>query len=306
MENLQKFPKEYFEACIYDEAHHTSAESFKRVMDYFTPKFTLGMTATPDKRDDNVEGRNIYEIFNHNIAYEIRLQQAMEEDLLCPFHYFGITDLHMISDEGKTKEEQLENFRYLTSDERVKYVMDQAKYFGYSGERVKGLIFCSRIEEARELSRKFNEHGWRTMALSGADSEEERARAIERLTMDVQSEDDDYLDYLITVDIFSEGTDIVEVNQVIMLRPTQSPIVFIQQLGRGLRKAEGKEYVVILDFIGNYKNNFMIPIALSGDRSYNKDNIRRYLREGSRVIPGASTIHFDSIRRKLLSFFEND
>ena len=100
--------------------------------------------------------------------------------------------------------------------------------------------------------------------------------------------------------------DIVEVNQVIMLRPTQSPIVFIQQLGRGLRKAEGKEYVVILDFIGNYKNNFMIPIALFGDRSYNKDNIRRYLREGSRVIPGASTIHFDSIRRKLLSFFEND
>ena len=222
----------------------------------------------------------------------------MEEDLLCPFHYFGITDLHMISDEGKTKEEQLENFRYLTSDERVKYVVDQAKYFGYSGERVKGLIFCSRIEEARELSRKFNEHGWRTMALSGADSEEERARAIERLTMDVQSEDDDYLDYLITVDIFSEGTDIVEVNQVIMLRPTQSPIVFIQQLGRGLRKAEGKEYVVILDFIGNYKNNFMIPIALSGDRSYNKDNIRRYLREGGRVIPGASTIHFDEISRK--------
>ena len=124
--------------------------------------------------------------------------------------------------------------------------------------------------------------------------------------MDVQSEDDDYLDYLITVDIFSEGTDIVEVNQVIMLRPTQSPIVFIQQLGRGLRKAEGKEYVVILDFIGNYKNNFMIPIALFGDRSYNKDNIRRYLREGSRVIPGASMIHFDLIRRKLLSFFEND
>ena len=124
--------------------------------------------------------------------------------------------------------------------------------------------------------------------------------------MDVQSEDDDYLDYLITVDIFSEGTDIVEVNQVIMLRPTQSPIVFIQQLGRGLRKAEGKEYVVILDFIGNYKNNFMIPIALFGDRSYNKDNIRRYLREGSRVITGASMIHFDSIRRKLLSFFEND
>ncbi|MBQ6886454.1 MAG: DUF3427 domain-containing protein [Lachnospiraceae bacterium] len=297
-ENLERFPRDYFDACIYDEAHHTSAGSYKRVMDYFTPEFTLGMTATPDKRDDNIEGRNIYEIFDHNIAYEIRLQQAMDEDLLCPFHYFGITDLAMISDEGNSKEEQLENFRYLTSNERVKYVMEQAAYFGYSGDRVKGLIFCSRIDEARELSKKFNEQGLRTIALSGADSEETRAEAIERLTMDMQSEDDDYLDYIITVDIFSEGTDIVEVNQVIMLRPTQSPIVFIQQLGRGLRKASEKEYVVILDFIGNYKNNFMIPIALSGDRSYNKDNIRRYLMEGGRVIPGASTIHFDEISRK--------
>ena len=297
-ENLERFPRDYFDACIYDEAHHTSAGSYKRVMDYFTPEFTLGMTATPDKRDDNIEGRNIYEIFDHNIAYEIRLQQAMEEDLLCPFHYFGITDLAMISDEGNSREEQLENFRYLTSDDRVRYVMEQASYFGYSGERVKGLIFCSRIDEAKELSKKFNEQGLKTVALSGADSEETRAEAIERLTMDVQSEEDDYLDYIITVDIFSEGTDIVEVNQVIMLRPTQSPIVFIQQLGRGLRKASEKEYVVILDFIGNYKNNFMIPIALSGDRSYNKDNIRRYLMEGGRVIPGASTIHFDEISRK--------
>ncbi len=100
------------------------------------------------------------------------------------------------------------------------------------------------------------------------------------------------------MEILNEGVDIVEVNQVIMLRPTQSPIVFIQQLGRGLRKAEGKEYVVILDFIGNYTNNFMIPIALSGDRSYNKDTIRRYVIEGGRVIPGASTVHFDEVSRK--------
>lgn len=297
-ENLQKFHRKYFDACIYDEAHHTSADSYKKIMDYFEPEFTLGMTATPDKRDDQIAGRNIYEIFDHNIAYEIRLQQAMEEDLLCPFHYFGITDLSLISDEGRSKEEQLKNFRYLTSDERVKYVMEQAAYFGYSGNRVKGLIFCSRIEEAQELSKKFNERGWHTIALSGADSEEVRAEAIERLTMEIQSEEDDYLDYIITVDIFSEGTDIVEVNQVIMLRPTQSPIVFIQQLGRGLRKSAGKEYVVVLDFIGNYKNNFMIPIALSGDRTYNKDNVRRYLMEGGRMIPGASTIHFDEISRK--------
>ena len=96
------------------------------------------MTATPDKRDDNLEGRNIYEIFNHQIAYEIRLQDAMEEDLLCPFHYFGITDLEVIADEAKGAEEKLENFRYLTSDERVANVMKQAEFFSYSGDRVKG------------------------------------------------------------------------------------------------------------------------------------------------------------------------
>lgn len=114
------------------------------------------------------------------------------------------------------------------------------------------------------------------------------------------------LDYILSVDIFSEGTDIIEVNQVIMLRPTQSPIVFIQQLGRGLRKAEGKEYVVVLDFIGNYRNNFMIPIALSGDRTYNKDTVRHYVTEGSRIIPGSSTLHFDEIsKKKIFSSIDN-
>ena len=128
----------------------------------------------------------------------------------------------------------------------------------------------------------------------------ERQNAFERLAMneDEATADNQPLDYIFSVEILNEGVDIVEVNQVIMLRPTQSPIVFIQQLGRGLRKATGKEYVVILDFIGNYNNNFMIPIALSGDRTYNKDNIRRYIMEGGRVIPGASTVHFDEISRK--------
>ena len=294
-ETLQRYSRQRFDAIVIDEAHHSAANSYKKVLDYFQPKLWLGMTATPDKRDDNLEGRNIYEIFNHQIAYEIRLQDAMEEDLLCPFHYFGITDLDLIADGGKSSEERIENFRHLTSDERVENVMKQARYFGYSGERVKGLIFCSRIDEAKELSAKFNKNGWRTLVLSGNDSEEARAAAIERLA---GKESENALDYIISVDIFSEGVDVPEINQVIMLRPTQSPIVFIQQLGRGLRKAEDKEYVVVLDFIGNYQNNFMIPIALSGDRSYNKDNIRRYVTEGGRIIPGASTIHFDEISRK--------
>lgn len=302
-ETLEKYSKTAFDAIVIDEAHHSAANSYKKVMDHFTPQLWLGMTATPDKRDDNLEERNIYEIFNHQIAYEIRLQNAMEEDLLCPFHYFGITDLEVIIDVGKSKEEKVENFRYLTSDDRVLNVMKQAEFFGYSGERVKGLIFCSRIDEAKALSKKFNERGWRTRVLSGSDSEEARSEAIEHLAGD---EGEDALDYIISVDIFSEGVDVPEINQVIMLRPTESPIVFIQQLGRGLRKVEDKEYVVVLDFIGNYRNNFMIPIALSGDRSYNKDNIRRYVTEGGRVIPGASTIHFDEIsRRRIFQAIDN-
>ena len=293
-----QYDKSYFDAIVFDEAHHTSASSYKRIMDYFKPKFTLGMTATPDKRDDQFAGKNIYELFNHQIAYEIRLQEALEEDLLCPFHYFGITDIAMHDSEATYT--NIDDFRYLTSDERVTRVMEQARYYGHSGNRVKGLIFCSRVEEAKELSKKFNERGWRTIALSGTNSEKERENAIDRLVMDTEVNDkgESQLDYILSVDVFSEGVDIVEINQVIMLRPTESPIVFIQQLGRGLRKAKEKEFVVILDFIGNYTNNFMIPIALSGDRTYNKDNIRRYVLEGTRMIPGASTLHFDEISRK--------
>lgn len=310
-EHLFQYDKNSFDCIILDEAHHVPAETYQKIMKHFTPKLWLGMTATPDKRDDNIEGRNVYEIFNHQIAYEIRLQQAMEEKLLCPFNYFGITDLSIIGDDGESSRD----FSMLTSDERVKHIIEQANFYGFSGEKVKGLIFCSNIDETEVLSYKFNKQinpstgkHYRTIALNGSASEQERQEAFERLAMDEEETafGKQPLDYIFSVEILNEGVDIVEVNQVIMLRPTQSPIVFIQQLGRGLRKAEGKEYVVILDFIGNYTNNFMIPIALSGDRTYNKDNIRRYIMEGGKVIPGASTIHFDEIsRRRIFSAIDN-
>ncbi len=302
-EHLLQYEKDAFDCIVLDEAHHVPADTYQKVMNHFTPKLWLGMTATPDKRDDNMEGRNVYELFNYQIAYEIRLQQAMEEKLLCPFHYFGITDLAIIGDNGDTSRD----FSMLTSEERVKHIINQADYYGYSGDKVKGLIFCSNIKETEELSAKFNEminpstgKKFRTIALNGSASEQERQNVFERLAMNEEDAtiENQPLDYIFLVEILNEGVDIVEVNQVIMLRPTQSPVVFIQQLGRGLRKANGKEYVVILDFIGNYNNNFMIPIALSGDRTYNKDNIRRYIMEGGRVIPGASTVHFDEISRK--------
>ena len=299
-EHLHKYNPDEFDCIILDEAHHSSADTYQKVMNYFKPKLWLGMTATPDKRDDDVAGRNIYEIFNYQIAYEIRLQQAMEEDILCPFHYFGISDVSLVDEKQLKSRKMTEgDFNLLTGDERVRHIIEQAEYYGYSGDRVKGLIFCSRIDESEELSQKFNALGYRTIALNGSATEDERANAFERLAMDEKEATDKMLplDYIFSVEILNEGVDIVEVNQVIMLRPTESPIVFIQQLGRGLRKAEGKEYVVILDFIGNYNNNFMIPVALSGDRSYNPDIIRKYVISGNTTIPGASTVHFDEIAK---------
>lgn len=285
-EVYSSFDPNTFDTIIIDEAHRIGAKSYQEIMEYFKPKFWLGMSASPERTDDF----DVYAAFDHNIAYEIRLQQALEENLLCPFHYFGITDF--LTDGNET---DFTDFNYLTSNQRVDYIIKQTNYYGYSGERVKGLMFCSSKKEAAALSERLNLRGYRTLALSGEDSQEKREDAIDRLVSNTRS---DYLQYILTVDIFNEGVDIPEINQVVLLRPTQSPIVFVQQLGRGLRKSQDKEYVVILDFIGNYKNNFMIPIALSGDRSYNKDNIRRYVLEGERIIPGSSTIHFDEISKK--------
>lgn len=299
--HLLQYERDAFDCIILDEAHHVSAETYQKIMNFFTPKLWLGMTATPDKRDDNIEGRNIYQIFDYQIAYEIRLQQAMEEMLLCPFHYFGITDISVLDDKTvKAGKISARDFNQLVGDQRVQHIIEQARYYGYSGDRVKGLIFCSRIDESRALSEKFNALGYRTVALDSNTPEDDRTSAFERLAMEERdaTPETEPLDYIFSVAILNEGVDIVEVNQVIMLRPTESPIVFIQQLGRGLRKAEGKEYVVILDFIGNYTNNFMIPIALSGDRSYNPDTIRKYVISGNNTIPGASTIHFDEIAKE--------
>lgn len=289
-ETLNRFKIDEFDTIVIDEVHRAGAESYQKIIQYFQPRFWLGMTASPDRTDDF----DIYKLFDHNIAYEIRLQQALEEDLLCPFHYFGITDIEI---DGEVFDDNagVKNFAKLVCDARVDYIIQQIEYYGYCGDRVKGLIFCSRKDEAQELSEKFNARGYRTVFLSGDASQTKREECIERLT---NEDNENAIDYIFTVDIFNEGVDIPEINQVIMLRPTESPIVFIQQLGRGLRKAEGKEYVVILDFIGNYMNNFMIPIALSGDRTYNKDTIRRYVRESARIIPGASTVHFDEISKK--------
>ncbi|WP_078553741.1 DUF3427 domain-containing protein [Bacillus alkalicellulosilyticus] len=281
-ETLHWFDREAFDYILIDEVHKAGAKSYQTVIDYFKPTFLMGMTATPERTDDF----NIYELFDYNIAYEIRLQEALEEDMLCPFHYFGVTDLEI---DGKVIDDTtvIEN---LVTDERVNHIIEKINYYGFSGKCVKGLIFCSRKEEAHQLSGILNEKAFRTVALTGDASPQEREAQIKRL-------EGGELDYIITVDIFNEGIDIPCINQVVMLRQTQSSIIFIQQLGRGLRKHDSKEFVTIIDFIGNYKNNYLIPIALSGDKSQNKDNIRRNTKDTS-YLKGVSTINFEEIAKK--------
>jgi len=285
--HLENFAKNHFDYIIIDETHRSGADSYLRLINYFEPKFLLGMTATPERTD----GNDIFQLFDHNIAYEIRLNRAMVEEMLSAFHYYGVTDLSI----DDTKFDDKSDFNLLVSIERVNRVIEQALFYGSDNGITRGLVFCSRKKEAIELSALFNLNGFKTVALTGDSSEEERVKAIEKLESDNLNEK---LDYIFTVDIFNEGIDIPKINQIIMLRPTESAIIFIQQLGRGLRKVDGKSYVTVIDFIGNYENNYLIPIALYGDTSYNKDSLRKLITEGSRMIPGASTINFDEITKE--------
>lgn len=285
---LERFSPDYFDYIVIDETHRAGAKTYQKIFSHFRPAFFLGMTATPERTD----GFDIFKTFDYNIAYEIRLNTALEEKMLTPFHYYGVTDITLDGEE--VGDESDIDFNLLTSDERVNKIIEYATFYGCDRGRVKGLIFCRRVKEAEELSRKLNERGFKTEDLSGEDNEKARELAISKLESD---DPEDYLDYILTTEIFNEGIDIPSVNQIIMLRPTNSAIIFVQQLGRGLRKTESKDYLTVIDFIGNYENNYLIPIALSGNRSYDKETLRRYLFEGGVEIPGSSTIHFDEISK---------
>lgn len=275
---LNQFDPAEFDYILIDEAHRSASPSYQRILHYFKPKFWLGMTATPERMDK----QNVYQIFDYNLAYEIRLQDALEEKMLTPFHYVGVQDYEQ---DGQVIDETT-NLRYLIADERVKYILKQMNYYGYCGAKACGLIFCSRQIEAKKLAVKFIQKGHPAVALTNEDSEADRQKTVKQLK-------EGSLEYIVTVDLFNEGVDIPELNQIIMLRNTQSSIVFIQQLGRGLRKYPGKEFVTVLDFIGNYRNNYLIPIALNGDTSRSRDLARRETKLPTFV--GLSTINFSQI-----------
>lgn len=281
---LAKFEHDEFDYIIIDEVHHAEAQSYKRVLNHLKPKFLLGMTATPERTDD----ADIFKLFDYNIAYEIRLHQALEEDLLCPFHYFAIEDFYLETEKSLAKD-----FGKLISDERVEHIVDKINFYGFSGDKRSALLFVSNVNEAIDIAIKLNQKGIKAQSLTSQDPEHIRELAIQELEAK-------RLEVIVTVDIFNEGVDIPCLNQIILLRPTQSAIVYIQQLGRGLRKHRDKKFVVILDFIANYENNFLIPVALSGDNSYDKDDLKKFVVAPNNFISGKSTITFTNIAKELI------
>ncbi|MCG3671312.1 DEAD/DEAH box helicase [Aliarcobacter butzleri] len=263
--NFLEFSQDFFEYIIIDEAHHVASPSYKKILDYFKPKFLLGLTATSNRMD----GNSIYEVFDENIALDIRLNEALENNLIVPFHYYGINDIQSIDYENVdlTRIDLLA--KLLSVNKRVDFIIDKMDFYSNSGNKRKALGFCVSKEHCNFMSEEFNKKGINSITLTSEDSISKREDSIKRL-----ENENDSLEVIFTVDIFNEGIDIPSINMVLFLRPTNSPIVFVQQLGRGLRKYKNKEFLTVLDFIGNHKKAYLIALALVGNKMIDKESIK--------------------------------
>lgn len=247
---LELFSKNEFDYIIIDECHHATAETYKKIIGYFEPEFLLGLTATPERLDN----QDVFELFDHNVPYELRLRDAIANDLVVPFKYFGIRD--KLVDYGLTGNEERRMIAQMAKEDHCDFIAEQIERHRPQG-KLKALAFCRNVTHARMMCEALGER-YHTAYLTGRNDIGERVRAYNDLQNDGHN-----LEILFTVDILNEGVDIPGVNMVLFLRPTESTTIFIQQLGRGLRKYTNKEYVTVLDFIGNsYKRSVQIAFAL--------------------------------------------
>lgn len=254
---LKQFGRHQFDYIVIDEFHHSEANTYQAVLDHFEARFLLGLTATPERMD----GRDVLRLCDYNIAYEARLFDAIDQGWLVPFQYFAIhdeTDYSAIRWTGMNyDEEELE--RCLSTDTRAEIIVRNLRRFLPATGKIKALAFCANRGHAMYMAREFNRRGFVAECLLGDSSEEARDRAIEKL-----KDEDDPLQVICSVDIFGEGVDIPPTSHVLLLRPTSSFTVFLQQLGRGLRHSPGKEFLVALDFVGNSRNSYVVPLTLRG------------------------------------------
>ena len=249
--SLELFDKKYFDYIIIDECHHAVAETYRKIIDYFEPEFLLGLTATENRMDN----QDVVELFDNNIPYELRLRDAIINNLIVPFHYYGIHDKLINYGLSDTAERRL--IAQMASDDNCEFIHEQIEKHRITGQKLKALAFCRNIQHARMMAENLSQY-YKTAYLSGKNRTGERIRAYNDL-----QDDNKALEVLFAVDILNEGVDIPGVNMVLFLRPTESSTIFIQQLGRGLRKFANKTFVTVLDFIGNsYRRSVHIALAL--------------------------------------------
>ncbi len=265
--NEEYFRADYFDYIVIDEFHHAVNEQYRKIVDYFRPQFLLGLTATPERMD----GKNIYELCDYNVPYEISLKEAINKGMLVPFHYYGIYDatdysgLHLVK--GRYDERELTG---IYTDNADRYELIYKYYMKYRSKRALG--FCCSRQHASQMVEEFCKRGIPSVAVySNAEGEysEDRDIAIEQLRRQE-------IRVIFSVDMFNEGLDIASLDMVMFLRPTESPIVFLQQLGRGLRTYKGKTYLNVLDFIGNYEKAGKSPMFLSGETSFSTKKAYEY------------------------------
>ena len=291
-----KTAPDYYDYIVVDEFHHAAAPSYKKLLEYYQPKILLGLTATPERMD----GKSILPYFNNRIAAEIRLPEAIDRKLLCPFQYFGVTDNIDLDtlrwSAGGYDKTELSNLYTLSgaaANRRADLVVSSLLKYVTDIDDVKGLGFCVSIEHAQFMCSYFNDHGIPAMYLIGSSPDEERQTAKQRLvTGDVR--------FIFVVDIYNEGVDIPEVNTVLFLRPTESLTIFLQQLGRGLRLAEDKECLTVLDFVGQANRKYNFEDKFAALLSNTNRSVTRELKDGFVSVPKGCYIQLEKKAAKYI------
>lgn len=295
--HLDSFKKDEFDYIIYDEVHHIVAETGKKIFEYFEPEFILGLTATPERMDN----QDIFTLFDQNVPFELRLREAINNDLVVPFHYYGIRD-QLVDYSSKDKMTIAKN---IAEQNNIEFIKSQIEKYRKPGEKLKCIAFCTNIQSCRLMAEELYEEGYHTISLTGINDTGVRIKAFK----DLQDENN-LLEIICTVDILNEGVDIPQVNMVLFLRPTESQTIFIQQLGRGLRKYPGKDYVTVLDFIGNnYDRAVQIAMALGTlgkttymEKAYLKEMIRTNFK--SLDIPEVKIEIDDLSKEEIINFID--
>lgn len=287
--NYERFAKDNFDYIVIDESHHSTASTYFKIFEYYNPKILLGLTATPERMD----GGNILSLFNDRIASEIRLPDAIHRKLLCPFHYFGVTDQvdlsHMKWSRGGYEKSQLENV-YTKDNQRVNTILNAMNTYLKDTQEMKTLGFCVGIDHADFMANSFNAAGIPSIALHSRSSIEERNSAKEKLRTGE-------INCIFTVDLFNEGVDIPEADTVLFLRPTESLTVFIQQLGRGLRLSDGKEVLTVLDFVGQAHRNYDFSSKLRAMIGRSKKNMKDEINDDFPNMPAGCHIKLERVAK---------